>query len=62
MSSALKLEPRCPDPGALHRDERVQAADVREKREACVGLAVRGAYGVDVRLRDERELRHAGRR
>ena len=49
-----------PGSGTLHRDECVQPADVREKRQAFVGLAVRDANGVDVSLRDERELRHAG--
>ena len=46
--------------GTLHRDKRVQPADVGEEREACVLIAARGANGVDVGLRDERELRHAG--
>ncbi len=62
MSSALKLEPRCPDPARFTATSAFSAADVREQREACVGLAVRGAHGVDVGLRDERELRHVGRR
>ena len=48
-----------PGSGTLHRDERVQPADGREKRQSFVGLAVRGANGVDVSFRDERELRHA---
>ena len=37
-----------PGSGTLHGDERVQPADVREKREACISIAVRGADAIDV--------------
>ncbi len=59
-----RAEARAEMPGAglLDGNEGVQAADVGEQREARVGIAGRGADRVDVALRDERELRHAGRR
>ena len=62
MSSALKLEPRCPEPARFTATSAFSAAHVGEQREARVGVAVRGADAIDAVLRDERELRHAGRR
>ena len=45
--------------GALDRDERVEAAHVREEREAGVRVDVgRGANAVELGLGDERQLRH----
>ena len=51
-----------PGPGALHGDERVQPADVRDECKPRVGVAVRGADAVDAVPSDERELHHAERR
>jgi hypothetical protein len=51
-----------PRPRTLHRDERVQPADVRDQRQTRVGVAVSRADAVDRALLDERKLRHGERR
>ncbi len=49
MSSALKLDPRWPEPGLLHGDERVQPAHVGEELEGRVAIRAGGADPVEAR-------------
>ena len=59
MSSALKLEPRCPEPARLTATSAFsrQTSAISASRASASPSAARNA--VDVLLRDERELRHA---
>ena len=62
MSSALKLEPRCPEPArftatsAFSRQMSARSASTR------IRVAIGGANAVEAVLADEREVGHAGRR
>ncbi len=57
-----EARPEVPRACALHGDERVQPADVRDQREQRIRITVRRQNAVDALLPDERERCHDERR
>ena len=57
-----EARPEVPRARPLHRDERVQPADVGDQRQRRVGAGTRRADAVDALPVDERELGHGERR
>ena len=61
MSSALKLEPRCPEPALFDRDQRIEPAHVRERAQPEIRIAFCLEDALEIRPRDEVEVRHVRR-